>query len=117
MDWKDPQVGGRQERGDEEIDQAMIKNNGRGIRVEHTHWHQDREMKFKELPFPGKLNVLCDRECERRLGQVNEEREQVEKHGNMSGTRRCVEIQGKPITGRILEVMVRRKYWRKVARH
>ena len=74
-------------------------------------------MKFENLPLPGKLNVLCNRECKRRLGQVNEEREQVEKHGTMSGAGACVAIQGKPITGRIPEAMARRKYWRKVAKH
>ena len=53
----------------------MMETDGRGIRVEHTHGHQDRKMKFEDLPLPAKLNVLCDRECERRLKQKSEERE------------------------------------------
>ena len=46
-----------------------LRDVGRGIRIEHVHGHQDRRVKFEDLPLPAKLNVLCDKECERRVSQ------------------------------------------------
>ena len=48
----------------------LMQTIGKGIRLEHTHGHQDKQEEFENLPLPAKLNVMCDRECKQKLKTV-----------------------------------------------
>ena len=90
---------------------------GKGIRVEHVRGHQDRTTQFEDLSLPAKLNVLCDRECERLLKGVEDRSIQDSARKMMMSAGACLAVQGRPITGPIREELLKRKYKKRVSAH
>ena len=45
----------------------QLKKWDKCIRIEHVKGHQDKGVEYKALPLPAKLNVICDRECTKKI--------------------------------------------------
>ena len=86
----------------------LMQTTGRGIRLEHTHGHQDKQEEFENLPLPVKLNVMCDKECERKLKLVQDQRIQTSRREMMSGAEACIAVEGRPVTGKIVETLAKK---------
>ena len=76
----------------------LLEKHGRRLRIEHVAGHQDRTVEFDDLTLPAKVNVLCDRECERRLKDENQTTSENETRDKMAAAVATLMIDGVPVT-------------------